>query len=1472
MAKRNQAFTRWLSALLAAGMLAGMMPAAAWAEDADPAATAAQTVEATPETAEGNVAVETDETPAGETADEAADEMADEAANDEQLDGETTLTVSTDDFVTYSIGESTDETALCSAQLMLAGVEVQNAPTISVAKLPLDETTGKVFGAGIKTGTGELFDTETWDKQSANRGCDSGADNDVVRSFDSVIYTVTTTLTGLDADSDTHTLTYEFTLPTDTELTMSASTDPKQVSFMTTPNTDGTTTYAYTFSVSTDEGVGGEVNRDFPLSVGNKSNGYTFEPKITVHLDNDETTRQEVQNNAPIYVTSVPAYNIVLDKNTGLSNDLAKHDFANSKTESCKNLAKAFDYADNTVIGYRQFYGFSLEMAHPGRGIRGTEFPDLTQNITFDIDISGYTVTNPDKSKTLNVSGEGFTPLLYEINFNEGGSANIGKTPYTKPHTDANGTQWGCYDCGDVKNVKIEQDTKDPATLHVTLPANTIRIDTTQFPQKNQAGETYWAALDKILRGVFASWRFTVIYPYQNAAGKTLMDDDLFPTGGGIAVKAIAKNMDIVSSADGAHVTQETTDADNTAERTWSVASKGSREHGIFYSQPMKTDTSYSAGAKGSDSDVAAVGANDLAFTVLYSQTQVGEVYPNNTPKRLEQLVLFDSNAIQNVRLGRNNADDRGYTLTLKYARYNGDALNNDTMRTADKDNFTYYDSVDEIPDDRYDGVLLVYEGNVKSGISDLNLTAQCTAQVSPNATPGAVYMITLITDATAQAGNAMDRIDHRQNYDIPVYNDGQYSAGEGGHNFSTAYADGLYIVPYLAEVTKNVAQKDTDGSDYSDYDFSQGQRYVDYCIAPSLNYKTQVTLPEGASTTVTLVDTLPKGMEYIDGSARWGGSYTDLGPTISGIITGGEAIEPDKSVNGDGLTVLTWTIKNVPLGQTVPKLYYSCKLGDELDPNKDNELDYVNGLTNFVGIHTTEDQRPFAIESKNYSSAKVTPYKANQFFISKRGEPWKELNGNAYYDLTISNTSATDKKDLVVVDAMPYDGKNNTTKKGSYKLSSLTLNLKALNGDEDFAVWYTEDSSKAGLVSTAFDKNELAQADSVWKKLDYEVVTAADGSKTAQFKLPADGIWPTAIVYLDENLVQYTVARLHMEFDIVGAVGDDLVNVMTTPSNNENIPATAETRIVSRSLEGTVWYDKDQDGKIGKDEERLQGVNATLLRKNENGEWEKAQLFVDPATGERYPSTVTTDENGHYKFVGLPEGEYRVAFTDGNGNVLGQYDAETKFDASADGSKVKNDNDSVTKNRDNKLKSGTINDIDKAPTLEEIAGGQYSGGWEKTGDADYNMPNQNFGVIKNSDTPKEPDKPANSPTPEPDKPTNSPTPTPENPGTPTPTPAAPTATPVTPTATPKPGTPDSPVTPVKPANPTTPAQSTATPSPAPAATPQAAKATATPAPAATAAIPQTGDSMPVGMLLAMAVLALGSAAVLTVVKRRKEK
>lgn len=1472
MSRTHHSLPQWtrrcVSAVLAAGMLAAFMPTAALAEgeqtpvaqvelteepaqalpelagtDEAPAADAPQ--QEVPDAADA-VSEDTNDVDAdtGDTTPDEAENTASPAADADLADDAADDGIANEDEPNDSTDAGSDTAQDISTQMLYNVNAVDAAASVTAAALAVDNETNSVFGVGILTGSGDFDTCANWnwdanDDKTTYRGMDAGVANNVVRSFDTVSYYVTSTVSNV---SNTDKLVYEITLPKDDEITL--DTDSlRTAESITTLTENNNVIYKCVFPLSGGlEGGSGQDSRTFVVNVGNKHQGDTIKPEIRVYLNEDADNAISVNNIQPVYVTSAPAYNIILKANTSLTISREVADFSKSNTDTCKGNAST--YQDGKVIGYKQFYGFALEMARNDKGIRGVEFPMPGEPITFDIDISDYYYNGQKVSND-------FQPLLYEVNPNRFGGAGIGDIPFTSSNVSGNNPDAACDNSGTVEI------TQNGTNLHVTV--KDFSTNYKNFPKKNFNNKAYWQDSERILEAVFSAWSFTVVYPYKNENGKNLKD---YGDTGTINVTAKAENLQATSVTNATVNGTETDTSDNEAGRSWTINASGQREQTIIYTDKEKWNDSYTPEQYRTDGDYAAAGATDLTFTVSFTQKEAGEASEEltDTPVAIDQLVLFDSSALDQVSL-KHETVDYGFTTTVLYAKLKagkGGHLTNDTMRTVTKDDFDYYT---EVPADGCDAVLVQYRGAVQNH-PNINLMTQFSARVRPNVTADKVYMVTAVTDVWttsdfagnpdtanlssydawrtwAQSQNAADmvenipvkngnRIDHRAYYTVPTYVNGVYLP-EANHKFSETAADALYIVPYKANVTKSVAQRESDDSEKTTYNVGKGHRFVDYCISSSLNYGLDVTPPADATTTVTLVDTLPKGETYIEGSAYWGGNYQSNFPQ-AGTVSGGQRMDPDVAPQADGTTILTWTIPGVKLANgPLPQLHYSCRLGDELYPA--NDVANLQQLTNTVTIQTTEDKRPTTVKNGNIATASISTVKDAQFFMVKRGNPYMELNDNAYYDLIVSNTQPTAETDLCVVDTLPSNGNANTVKKGQYTITKVTLDLKAINGANDFELWYTDNADYQNRTALQIDSSEVT-TDNGWKQADYDTV-----GDTAVFK--GEGLlnsWPTAIVYKDKELASNTVVYLHIEFSGVSAADDLLNNRMTIKSdNNSQMISTVPTQIVKRTLEGTVWVDKNKDGKIDGGETKLAGVKVTLLKKNNDGSYTEATLYdeIDENGNPKKNENVQyTDENGHYKFEGLPEGDYVVKFESSDGTDLGQYEV-TKRDTAADKSLTSkvDPTTGTTRDTNDKLESGSITGI-TAPTLDDMVNGTVTGDWENVpGSNVWNLPHQNLGLTlpdepnqpENPDTPKDPEKPTN-----PDKP--------NTPATPTPSPAGNT--------------------------PSTPASGTPTPAPA-------AQPTATPAPAAALTIPHTADAMPLGMVAAALLLSLSAMAGLYIWKKR---
>lgn len=1242
-------------------------------------------------------------------------------------------------------------------------VFAEESSQVEIVEPQLLSENNTVFGSGILTGTTDNntadMDDKCWDlnNPNENRGYDNSVANNIVRSFDTITYNVKAGFNNL--NSETHILGYQIEVDDDSEIEVTASSFTEKESSII----NGKKIYKFEKTINEDKKSSGEVQYPFSIKVNNKTQGYEVNPTVYVYVDN-ETNNKKIDNVEPVIVTSAPMYNIVLKKGT-LETNKNVYDF--SKQGDCANNANG--YKDNKVTGFRQVFGLALEVRKPGNGIKGVELPDPTSDFTFDIDLSDYTVDGH------NATADGFVPLLYYYgsNGNKGG-ANVQGIPCTNVDSvnsnliDGNKEDVACYNSG---NYKMTPDADNPSIVHVTV--NNFEIDYKKFPKTNYGKDTYWSNINAIREGIFSAFQFHVVYPYKKQNGETLVSK--YGTNQTNANASVTVDNMYAVSTSHTTTTEETIplkpveNTDNKQGESFTMTKPGKREQYILYTSrnSQNLTDSYYVNAGQNDKDIATVGAEDLAFTVSYSQNNVGEADEASTiPLAIEQMVLFDRDALslngENLQV---NTSQDGYSCKYYYLTHkDGKKLTDETMRNATLEDF----NISETPSDDCDGVLVRYQGcYTRSESSSMLQATRFWCNVKPQYDlSDKVYMVTATTKTWTAAdltddeknsllansgkqsfdeltredysnwvkdnqnlnlfnrdrnneNNSLRTIDHRNEYTIPDYDNSQYSPSSN-HKFNMSWADALYLVPYTVSIGKKTAQTEN-GELKQQYNVSKKQRYVDYVVTSSIHFANDVTPDKDAKTTVYYKDTLPKGLSYVSDSSYLGGTYKSDLPN-KGTVTNGKKLDPVVTHNQDGTTTLEWTVTDVSLNKSeLTPIHYSCKIGDENDPA--NDVDEKEPLKNNISIQTDEDKREPLAQNDNIASYSINVIKEKEFYLAKTGKDSLELNDNGYFNLQITNTSDGDKKDLLAVDTMPQDDIDGTIMKGNYKLTKVSINKKLLKNHKDFKLYYTNSSQYKGKKANEISQNDLSSQ-------DFKEAIQTESGDYVIFK--GDGLidsWPTAIVYTDDNLAKDSIANIRLEYEANGAEKDHLVNTLSVSSENRYLHDEAEVDVVKRSLEGTVWFDKNKDGKLGPEEDgetRFKNVKVTILKKNEDGSYSEFTPYTETVDGKTktYDTTITTDENGHYKFDGLPEGEFKVVFESVKGSDnykdISHYDVtKAKQGKDEESSKVLKDNVKKDEQNNDELISGSILDI-KMPSKEEMI---------STNQHEYNLPNQNLGL-----------------------------------------------------------------------------------------------------------------------------------------------
>ncbi|MGO5068457.1 SdrD B-like domain-containing protein [Bifidobacterium catenulatum] len=230
--------------------------------------------------------------------------------------------------------------------------------------------------------------------------------------------------------------------------------------------------------------------------------------------------------------------------------------------------------------------------------------------------------------------------------------------------------------------------------------------------------------------------------------------------------------------------------------------------------------------------------------------------------------------------------------------------------------------------------------------------------------------------------------------------------------------------------------------------------------------------------------------------------------------------------------------------------------------------------------------------------------------------------------------------------DDQAMTGKNNTGLDGSWNEYDL--------GSSHYTGTYTmetepvigDDSTRTTLKYAVEDKTSLTPGDYEWKtwnqiedksQIRAILVTSAiqeaqDGSQTDGRKMMVAASTGTITIIPSGN-------RKDDQYNMwIGAN-----HVQHADNTEEHIPFPAASGIVSSSITGTVWWDQDRNTLIGKDEQRIQGVQVSLYQADQDGN----------PTGKPV-AQAKTDETGRYSFTGLHSGGYLTQVKRESGTTTG--------------------------------------------------------------------------------------------------------------------------------------------------------------------------------------------------------------------------
>ena len=524
-------------------------------------------------------------------------------------------------------------------------------------------------------------------------------------------------------------------------------------------------------------------------------------------------------------------------------------------------------------------------------------------------------------------------------------------------------------------------------------------------------------------------------------------------------------------------------------------------------------------------------------------------------------------------------------------------------------------------------------------------------------------------------------------------YEGGVHHSGYKPNN----YEDSCLVLPYRTTITKSTAQTNTDGSTKKTYTLDSNERYVDFVLQPKIEgyLATGDAGAKRMDVQVTVRDILPEGLSYANGTAYLGGTYQQTaGCTKPGTVTNGTPLQTGIGTE-NGKTVLEWTFTatvDLLSGQAteLPPIHFSCQILDE------KLTGLQASLTNDVTIKTGGELfRGYDAKYGNVAECPVTVVRSTGASISKLADQhnadwWAPVG----FLMNAGNNSSYPLSDTLIAETLPKNGQDGTTYDGSLVVTELLLGSKKNETLlSNFKFYYTTDPAYAGLTGADL-RQKLSKADgatwqaylrdsSDWIELSPSGAPQATETQgetwyaTAATGLPGETNQksnPITAIVAAGNLPASRTLKMHITVKLPnGKAGDNLVNYLSMSVGGNDLSVFARTNLVSRSLAGLTWLDKNADGIQNETaDDYLSGITVSLW-KLEEGATDPTNLnSYEPCC---YPGTTTpiviqtgqkvsaqaegsgkiaAYNKGQYLFTDLPSGVYAVKFTSGDASSDG--------------------------------------------------------------------------------------------------------------------------------------------------------------------------------------------------------------------------
>lgn len=1065
----------------------------------------------------------------------------------------------------------------------------------------ISETSGTINGdsaivssANIiqrKTGTGP-FDSDD------EAGNDSSEDNNIVRSFDEISWTINSNMAIKEGQTITSVtggyLNIEITLPETLANLVKWNTDAMTWTEGTQQiNEDGTVFSAKYHMNENEVTVPGTQSLNISLNVLGAANGTEITPEFRLWLEGNSNNEKYTFTDNAIKISAVPKYNVQLQRQTTLYKKVT------------------VNYDDNDHEGRMYGYTVTLQLYNDNeeKGIKGIEYPK--GEIQFDIDLK-LEKTASSVATREDITDD-CTPILwnYKINSNvyEGNisdremnfsstSIAAGKTPYgtiTSNRTES------IYDSG---NIYMEQNGGKISTTISNYDFDGV------FPIYNYEYSGYvHSSVDYAENiGCFSAGYMQIFVPFE--------DEDM--VNNYQYYLSVSDSNFTATSMSEQKVSEQIVTSDDSLNnlRVYLADSKS------IYGQSIAlySNGKILASNDGQEDAAAYLGQSIELYTKFTSN-------PNNESSAYtaNKLIKFDGEAVEPVLFSdgveyKKSAfyGDMEFNVWYLTKKDGTNWVDQDEMNTTNIEALEIYDKIEEIPDGKICiGEYIESTEGELSTVSAYNNVVRTRFNIKDSAKVNTTYAF---VQRTWVWEDKLDRsiytIKNLGNFTYPTadydskdpnYIKAEYDEDGNIISKSDSKMPGTTLLILGAKQSITVESIDETTNELKEYyDLGKNESEVIYKLTPNLQ-KYASNSPTITGVTVKITDTLPVGLTYVGGSEQNGN-------------------EPDIVNNEDGTQTLIWYI-------------YDCTVGDKIDSiifkaNINEETANATTLTNTAVISADKDKvgnEKLATRTTT-NTIQVTNLASHRLYKTTDA-PVVESGETIHYQIVYQNKTDEKVEDFQLLDILPYNGDSRGSSiSGTYHLDRIQISqTNNTTGNvienDNLSLYITKDTSARTDITV---KNSDIGTSDIWEEktigstiAEEAVAYALKGEIEAQEKVIID-------LYL-------TPENNESEDIYVNSV-----TVQIYKDSDELTTNIISVTVVKRSLDGYVWFDENADGIINENENYLSGIEVTLL--NSDGTTAK------DVNGQEITS-VKTDTKGYYKFENMAKGDYivRVSLPDSN-------------------------------------------------------------------------------------------------------------------------------------------------------------------------------------------------------------------------------